>query len=275
MKKTIAWILAVLITLFAAVYQHKTGPTYPKRLQISIDNTIYKFKLIRSSEQKDAEIFLKLPQNISGTINYKKYPTTNAWTTLSFTKTDSGLVSKLPVQPPAGKLEYFITIYQNNEVIFDNSATPIIIRFKGDVPAYILMPHILFMFLAMLLSNLSGIFATLKEQKHKFYGIITFILLFIGGGILGPIVQKYAFGDLWTGIPFGWDLTDNKTLIALVAWGIAVGLNIKKNRPTLTLLASIILLLIYSIPHSMFGSELDPETGEIIQGFVINFFHLF
>ncbi len=49
--------------------------------------------------------------------------------------------------------------------------------------------------------------------------------------ILGPIVQKYAFGELWTGIPFGWDLTDNKTLIAFLFWILAVIMNRKKERP--------------------------------------------
>ena len=39
--------------------------------------------------------------------------------------------------------------------------------------------------------------------------------------ILGPLTQYYAFGALWTGFPFGIDLTDNKTLIALIGWIIA------------------------------------------------------
>ncbi len=38
-------------------------------------------------------------------------------------------------------------------------------------------------------------------------------LLLVGGMILGPVVQKYAFGVFWTGVPWGWDLTDNKTLV--------------------------------------------------------------
>ena len=42
-----------------------------------------------------------------------------------------------------------------------------------------------------------------------------------GGFILGPLVQKFAFGEYWTGWPFGGDWTDNKTLAALVAWLVA------------------------------------------------------
>jgi hypothetical protein len=90
--------------------------------------------------------------------------------------------------------------------------------------------------------------------------------------VLGPLVQKYAFGDLWTGIPFGWDLTDNKTLIAMVFWVLAVIMNRIKERPLYTVLAAFILLLVYSIPHSMFGSELDYSTGQVTQGIISIFF---
>ncbi len=44
------------------------------------------------------------------------------------------------------------------------------------------------------------------------------MLLVLGGFLLGPIVQKYAFGAFWTGWPFGEDLTDNKTAVAVLAW---------------------------------------------------------
>jgi hypothetical protein len=94
------------------------------------------------------------------------------------------------------------------------------------------------------------------------------ILLGLGGMILGPAVQYYAFGDAWTGIPFAWDLTDNKTLLAFVFWILAVVMNIKKERPAYVILASLVMLAIYSIPHSMFGSQLDPSTGKVIQGFI-------
>jgi len=106
------------------------------------------------------------------------------------------------------------------------------------------------------------------NQKFRYYGLRTFIALLLGGMILGPLVQLYAFGDLWTGVPFGWDLTDNKTLFAFIFWILAVVMNRKKSRPIYTIIASIVLLLIYSIPHSMFGSELNQETGEIVQGMI-------
>jgi hypothetical protein len=86
------------------------------------------------------------------------------------------------------------------------------------------------------------------------------------------LVQYYAFGDLWTGIPFGWDLTDNKTLIALIFWILAVVMNRKEEKPFYTILAAIVLLLIFSIPHSLFGSNLDYSTGKVTQGIILSFF---
>ena len=100
----------------------------------------------------------------------------------------------------------------------------------------------------------------------------TLILFTVGGMILGPIVQYDAFGDLWTGIPFGWDLTDNKTLIALLFWILAVIMNRKEEKPLYVALAAVVLLLVFSIPHSLFGSQLDYATGQVTQGIILNFF---
>ncbi len=127
------------------------------------------------------------------------------------------------------------------------------------------------MFIAMLLSTLAGLMALGKHKSYKKYSNLTLIFLLLGGMILGPTVQYYAFGAAWTGIPFGWDLTDNKTLIAVLFWIWAVVANRKKDRPILTILAAFMLLLMYSIPHSMFGSELDYSSGEVIQGIILSF----
>jgi len=120
----------------------------------------------------------------------------------------------------------------------------------------------------MLLSNFTGIIAFMRHPKQRIFGRITLIILFLGGMIFGPLVQFHAFGEYWTGIPFGWDLTDNKLLVAFIFWLIAVTGNRKREKPFLTILAAVILLLIYSILHSMFGSELNHETGEVITGMV-------
>ena len=80
----------------------------------------------------------------------------------------------------------------------------------------------------------------------------------MGGMIFGPIVQYYAFGSFWTGVPFGWDLTDNKTLIAMIGWVTAfITTRRSKRAPGWVLGASILMLVTFLIPHSLLGSQLD------------------
>lgn len=264
------WLLAFIITIAAAYYQRKTGPTYAKEINITLDGKNHEIELPRSHGGDDAcPVELEIADNdVQGELFYRKYPTNENWQTILLNREGELLTGNLPHQPPAGKLEYFLKLSTRNEELdlFENN--PVIIRFKGSVPAGVLIPHIILMFAAMLLSNFSGIIAFMKHPKQRFYGRITLALLFLGGLILGPVVQFHAFGEYWTGIPFGWDLTDNKLLVAFIFWVIAVAGNGKREKPSLTVLAAVILLIIYSIPHSMFGSELDPETGEVISGMV-------
>jgi len=272
MKKIFIWLLAFVLTISAAIYQRKTGPTYPKKAKINIKDTVYKISFIRSNNQQDAKIKLDLPKSFTGKVFFRQYPTANKMQKIDFVRKNGSLIAFLPVQPPAGKLEYFIKLNKNNKQIFNNEKNPVIIRFKGNVPDFVLVPHIIIMFIAMFFSNLSGFLAIFKYDTQRIYLFITYILLIIGGGILGPIVQKFAFGQYWTGVPFGWDLTDNKLLIALIFWTAAVIANFKKQRKYMTIIAAIVVLVIFSIPHSLLGSELDHKTGEIIQG---NIFLLF
>ncbi len=265
------WVLAVIITFGTAIYQRKTGPTYPKKVDIEINGKTYSTQLIRShGGDEDCPVELTIPDNeVTGTLFYKRYPTGEEWQSSSFQRTGDLLKTTLPHQPPAGKLSYYIKLHTaNEEVKLPEEEEPILIRFKGAVPGYALYPHILFMFFAMLLSNFTGLIAFAGFKKQVFYGRITFLLLLAGGMIMGPVVQLYAFGELWTGVPFGWDLTDNKTLIAFLFWVAAILGNIKRERPWLTVLAAVVLILIYSIPHSLYGSEFNYESGEVIQGMI-------
>lgn len=268
MKKFLFWTVAVLITIAAAIYQRTTGPTYPYKATAILDGREYSFSLKRSqTNTHPCMIKLEVPEEVSGEIFYRRLRTDDEWQGLEMTHDGVHLAGALPSQPAAGKLEYYIILRTptgaETAVMKDN---PVVIRFKGNVPALIMIPHILIMFFAMLLSNLAGITAAFGRSEQRSYGRWALWLLLAGGMVLGPLVQKYAFGELWTGVPLGWDLTDNKTLIAVVAWIFAVIMNRRKERPGYTVAAALILLLVYSIPHSLFGSELDFATGTVTQG---------
>jgi len=269
MKKWIIWLLTLVLTISAVIYQRITGPTYPFKKNITLNNQTFKISIPRTCESDlDAEVTLNLPKEYSGTISYRLYPSDDSYTTISMNRENKNLIAYLPKQPPAGKLEYYIRIYKDNALVYSTEQNPIHIRFKGRVPTLVLLFHILFMFTAMLFSTYAGFAALFKLDSQKLFGILTLIFLIIGGAIFGPIVQKHAFGAYWTGIPYGYDLTDNKTLIALIFWIIAVIANLKKPRYFLTVIAALVLIIIYSIPHSLFGSQLDYNTGEVTQGII-------
>lgn len=291
MKTFLFWLLAFLITISAAVYQRATGPTYPKKQMITVNGTEYPVKFVRSlGLDEDPVVKLKINDTTAqAKIYFRRYLSRDEFQTADFQfrskpinsfvmnkifkmDKDEGYFASVPQQPAAGKLEYYIEITDQSGTKTYLKESPVVIRFKGGVPGFILLPHIFFMFIAMLFSNLSGLLAVFKVPSYRKYTFWTFGCLLVGGMVLGPVVQLYAFGDLWTGIPFGWDLTDNKTLIAFIFWILAVTMNLKKKQPAYTVIASIVLLLIYSIPHSMFGSQLDYTTGTVTQGMILNLF---
>lgn len=290
MKKFILWFLAFLITITAAIYQRRTGPTYPKRVAITVNDSISNLKLVRAlSLNEKSQVKLNISDStVKAKLYYKIYKSDDEYTEVPFTYyshnvesfvmnkifhmyKDEGFFANIPQQPPAGKIQYYFEVTDSHGSKSYMNDTPVVIRFKGDVPAFVLIPHILLMFIAMLFSTLAGLMSLIKYPLYKKYAVWTLWLFIAGGFILGPIVQNYAFGELWTGIPFGWDLTDNKTLIAGLFWVLAVVLNRKKERPYLVILAAVVLLIIFSIPHSLFGSELNQVTGKVTTGMIINF----
>ncbi len=262
------WTLATVLMLSLAVYQRMTGPTHPARVKATFGSETYKLKLLRSnSTNQDAIINLVIPDTaVKGICSYKRLGTNDSLTKILFTRSGDTLVAKLPKQPPAGKLEYTVQLLKGSDIV-NLTNEKVEIRFKGDVPAYILIPHIFFMFFAMLFSIRTGIEALVKGISIVKLSRLTLLFLTIGGLILGPIVQHYAFGEYWTGIPFGYDLTDNKTLIAFIFWVIAVVM-LKRNQKLRiwVIIASIIMLAVYMIPHSKYGSKLDYSSGQIKTG---------
>ncbi len=254
------WLLAFLITLLTAYYQRITGPTYPLSGKTDLDNTEIEFKFTRShGGEGDQIVKIAVPDSsFHGFLFYKRYKTNDDYTRLPMKYSDGYLSAYLPHQPPAGKLEYFVKLEHNDNSVTLPKSKTVVTRFKGAVPLWILIPHIFFMFGAMLLSTRTGLEYFSKKSNLKKLTYWTIGFLFVGGFILGPLVQQYAFGALWTGVPFGWDLTDNKTLIAMIGWLIALFMYKRSsNQHKWALFAALLLIIVYLIPHSVMGSELD------------------
>ena len=258
------WTLALVVTLASAIYQRMTGPTYPKRGKVTAGADEVSFKLLRSYDgPDDAEVRLEVPaRGTTGALEFKRYRSKDEWSRVSLERQDQFLVGKIPHQPPAGKVMYRVYLSPAGASEVQLTQEPVVIRFRGAVPAYILIPHILLMFIGMLYSTRAGIEGLIRGEKVAKLAAITALLLTVGGLILGPVVQKLAFGALWTGWPFGNDLTDNKTAAAFLLWIVAY-LKLRKSRTAYgwAIAAAVTMLAVYAIPHSVLGSELDYSQG--------------
>jgi hypothetical protein len=266
-KNVVFWVLAFVITCGSAVFQRMTGPSYPCRGEVIFENQVINYKFDRSHEgNNNHKVILSVTdKDINGTLIYKRYKSNDSITYVKMTREGTNLYAEFPGQPPSGKVQYQVMISKGNSnvTIPDKS---VILRFKSSTPLIYLIPHIIIMFAAMLFSIKAGIDCFRKDAKLKMLTYWTLILFFFGGFVLGPIVQYYAFGSYWSGFPFGMDMTDNKTLLALIAW-IAAFIAIKRGKAVKiwVLTASIILFLVYMIPHSVLGSEIDYSKQEKTQ----------
>jgi hypothetical protein len=261
-KSWFLWVITILFTLFISYLQRTTGPTYPISGKVMVGQEEVKYKFIRSDEiegeSEQSEIPIIASENISGSYIFRRYKSFDDWTEKALERRGEELIISIPRQPKAGKMQYQVSLTDGENTV-KIPEEPVIMRYKGVVPKLpVLLPHVLMMLLAMIFSTRTGLEALVRGKKTFKLALWTLIFLGIGGLILGPIMQKYAFDAYWTGWPFGHDLTDNKTIVSFIFWVIAVIVLFKnKANRVWPIVAAIVLLAIYSIPHSALGSELD------------------
>jgi hypothetical protein len=268
----VLWLLAVVIMFAAAEFQTRTGPTYEFKGSFTVDGEAHEFELVRSGNtDADAPVLVPDPgQGVEGRVVFRRYPTDDPFRTIPMEAISGELQGMLPAQPAAGKLEYYVELDSRGGTIRipETESENLLIRFKDPVPVGVLVPHIICMFLALLIGVRTALGAAVYPVGLRRLAWTTLSLMTVGGMILGPIVQKYAFGAFWTGWPFGYDLTDNKTLIMWIVWVGVVGLMARRPSARETplrdpivrggiLVAAVVMMTVYLIPHSLRGSELD------------------
>lgn len=258
-KSAILWIAAIIITIASAAYQRMTGPTYPIKGTAQVGAMHISYDLLTShATTGDANMHIIVPdENVEGELKWKRFKSNDEWSIEHLDRIADTLFIAIPKQPAAGKVIYQIILIdeKGNEHLLPSE--PIIIRFKNHVPLYILIPHIILIFAGMLLATRTGLEAIFRNTQTYPLIIWTAIFLFLGGLIFGPLVQKAAFNEYWTGWPFGHDLTDSKTAFAMIFWIIALFRGRKKDGRVWTIIASVFTLVIFLIPHSVLGSEID------------------
>ena len=271
LKKVLLWVVAVFLALAAMIYQRSTGPTYEYKGYLEQGGEEHKYELIRTHETTGgANVTMPYFEgaDYQATLNYKRYQTQDEITSVDFAlNADKEYVAQLPVQPAAGKMEYYITGTVDGKAFEIPAAGEdrIVLRYKDPVPDLILIPHVIMMIIVIIFGIRAGLSAIFEPGTMRRWTVVAFGAMTLGGMILGPLVQKSAFGEYWTGFPFGGDFTDNKMLIMWVSWALAlavIGFKPKKNENisrAAVVTAAVVMTVVYLIPHSLGGSTLDYE----------------
>jgi hypothetical protein len=267
----VLWILAVVIMFAAADFQERTGPTKEFTGSYQLGGQEYAYELVRSGNtDADAPVVVPDPGGgVTGSIIYRRYPTSDTFRPVPMESIGGDLQGFLPAQLAAGKLEYFVVLETDRGPLrIPETEETLIIRFKDPVPLWYLVPHVICMFIALLVGVRTAIGALAQPVGLRKLSWATLTLMTMGGMILGPIVQKYAFGAFWTGWPYGYDLTDNKTLIMWIVWVVVAVVLWKRPSPRdwvargAIVVAAVVMMAVYLIPHSLRGSELDYSQME-------------
>jgi hypothetical protein len=259
LTSVLVWLAAFLITVSLAVFQRLTGPTYPLRLEAEVGGRQLAVKLLRTHGGAGGlpVTVADTDDQLRATVRWRRYPTQEPWQELVMTRADNQLRAEIPHQPAAGKVEYTVALELAGETV-TLPEVPAVARFKSDVSAAVLIPHILAMFLSMLLATRAMLGRLRQADDRRALVLAAMALLMLGGLLLGPIVQKQAFDAYWTGWPFGTDLTDNKTAIGLIAWLPATTLALRRARTRWSVVIGwVVMMGVFLIPHSMRGSEID------------------
>ncbi len=278
LASVILWTLAVVITLLCFAYQNRTGPTYPLEGSVKTPWGRISFKFQRSQTiGEDLKIVLRrpVPQDVTGQVMYRRYKSHDDWSVVSMKRGSFGFTrrgetewvegpgAELPsLQTRAGKYEYYVYIAgPGKPPVSVTGDEPVYARYKAPVPRWALFSHILIIFASMTLAMRTTLEA-LTDGSYRWMLWATTVSLILGGFIFGPLVQWHAFGVWWSGIPNGYDWTDNKVLIELAFWMIALAANRGERRNRWTIfLAGVVTVMVYFIPHSLFGSEYNFRSG--------------
>jgi hypothetical protein len=248
------WFVALLLTLVLARWQRVSGPTYPLSGKAALAGTTFHWRFERSHPgpgDHAVKVYRPVP-GATGLLEWRTHEPAGPWTPVSMAESGDTLAGALPHQQPGHKLDYRVTLSAAGQSLTLPAQGIATLRFRDDVPTWLLIPHIIVMMGAMLLSTRTGLEAFRRKPEFRMLTLRTLAALVFGGFVLGCMVSGYAFSMPWGGFPISNDPTDNKTLIAFVAWAIAaVPVFRGRGARPFVLGAAVVTFLVYVIPHSV------------------------
>lgn len=251
MKKDICWLLAIVLTAYLAVLQLVMESSYPVVTEINTGKQKISLQLIRSFEGNGncPVVFPIGDIAVKGYLLYNLKSDTLKRVKLDLTREGDKLTGHLPQQLPGTEMEYQVFLEREKAQIEVNNGKPVVIKFKGKVPLYLILANAFCIVTVLLLSSLTGFYALFNVRSYRWMIYILLISSLFLSLFLFPLVQKYALNS-WSYLPKIWSL-NTKILLTSLIWVITALLSLfmKKLRRIWLILASIITCVLFLIPH--------------------------
>ena len=182
--------------------------------------------------------------------------------------------ARLPARDKGERLSYAISFMQDGAAVAripEGEGSFLLVKYKGTVMSAVLILHVVFMFAAFyfMVQGLWSAVGILKGSERKADAVSNarwvLVCSFVGGWPLGFILNYQAFGYLWEGYPFGYDITDNKTQVMFIFWLVSLllvrgsffGLGEERDRlgargfAAAVIISFAVSLLLFIVPHSL------------------------
>jgi hypothetical protein len=108
----ILWIIVFVLTLLIAYFQYITGPTHPISSTEHLNGEI-----VRSSDNSSKNISISIRTKKKDTralLSLRRLNSNDKWEEKEMKRDGYRLITEIPTQPCAGKIEYKIKVVYNN-----------------------------------------------------------------------------------------------------------------------------------------------------------------
>jgi hypothetical protein len=254
-KKILLLLISTVIAVFAVFVQQFSSSDRPYYEEIKINNIDYSFKLpVYHEGNEECLIELSVPDTtIKGLLYYKLFKSNHEYNFINLIRMNENLVSVLPHQKQNIKVQYYLELNSDGKKYFIARDNPVIVRFQGVVPKYVLFPQVAIMFVALIFSCFAGMLTFSHIDSYKKYAKVSFYLFTLSALVIGIIIHLISFRHLFVQVANNNDLTFYKNGIIFLLWLAVYYVNRKSDFKFLTLAVSILTLILYCVsPNVLF-----------------------
>ncbi len=273
-------LFGILITLVIFVVARRISMNQPSEVEWTGDGVkITHMTVFEQVGPGQPEIIVQVepPVEIDAAVLYR-VPGVEVVDTVGLTEISNGVWSaRLPAKEKGDRLEYGFRLSrttfheQGGSSTLTDETGYYLIKYKGEVSVTVLVLHILCMFTAFffIVEAIIGASMMLVSREDREFTVAqtrwVLLFTFLGGVPLGFALNWQRFGVLWEAFPFGTDVTDNKTQLIIIFWIIIAAISWKSFAcrrtgrdavgpgafATAVILASVLSLFLYLVPHSL------------------------